>query len=188
LPALAADLVRRQVAVIASPVGTASALAAKAATTIIPHRLRRWRGPRQAWSCRQPRPAGRQPDRDHYFNNELVAKRLEFLRELVPAATRVAVLVNPANTASAESTLRDVEAAARDIGLKIQVLNDASTSREINAAFATFVRERPETLFVSGDPFFNSRPIGPPGDAPKDPRDIFAASICRNRRTDELRN
>ena len=90
------------------------------------------------------------------FNVELVAKRLELLRELVPAATRVAALVNPANATSTETTLRDVEAAARAMGLQIQVLN-ASTSREIDAAFATFVHERLDALFVGPDPFFNSR-------------------------------
>jgi putative ABC transport system substrate-binding protein len=76
----------------------------------------------------------------------------------VPAATRVAVLVNPANAANAESTLRDVGPAVRAMGLQIQVLN-ASTSREIEAAFATFVRERPDALFVGPDPFFHSRRV-----------------------------
>jgi putative ABC transport system substrate-binding protein len=88
----------------------------------------------------------------------LVAKRLELLRELVPAATRVAVLVNPANAAVKETTLRDLGPAARAMGLQIQILN-ASSSSEINAAFARFVRERPDALFVGGDPFFNSRRI-----------------------------
>ena len=88
----------------------------------------------------------------------MVAKRLELLRELVPAATRVAVLVNPANARNTESTLRDVEPAARAMGLQIQVVN-ASTSREIDAAFATLVRERPDALFVGGDPFFTSRRV-----------------------------
>jgi putative ABC transport system substrate-binding protein len=74
----------------------------------------------------------------------------------VPAATRVAVLVNPANTATTETTLRDVAASARAMGLQIQVLN-ARTSREINSAFATFERERPDALFVGLDPFLNSR-------------------------------
>ena len=103
----------------------------------------------------------------------MAAKRLELLRELVPAATRVAVLVNPANATNTETTLRDVEAAARAMGLQIQVLN-ASTSREIDAAFATFVRERPDALFVGSDPFFTSRRVqlGQPGVAPCDPRDI----------------
>jgi putative tryptophan/tyrosine transport system substrate-binding protein len=91
------------------------------------------------------------------FGAELVAKRLELLRELVPAAARMAVLVNPTSRA-AETTLRDVEAAARAMGLQIQVLN-ASTSREIDAAFATFVRERPDVLFVGGDGFLGSRRV-----------------------------
>ena len=86
-----------------------------------------------------------------------MAKRLELLRELVPGATRVAVLVNPADPAIA-TTLRDVEPAARAMGLQIQVLN-ASTSREIDAAFATFVRERPDALFVGTDTFFSSRRV-----------------------------
>jgi putative ABC transport system substrate-binding protein len=85
----------------------------------------------------------------------LVAKRLELLRELVPGATRVAVLVNPANPAT-ETTLRDVEPAARAMALQLQLLK-AGTSREIDAAFATFVRERPDALFVGGDSFFVSR-------------------------------
>jgi putative ABC transport system substrate-binding protein len=85
-----------------------------------------------------------------------VAKRLELLRELVPAATRVAVLVNPTNAGNTEATVKKVEAAARAIGLQVQVLN-ASTSLEIDAAFATFVRERPDALFVAPDTFFNSR-------------------------------
>jgi putative ABC transport system substrate-binding protein len=92
----------------------------------------------------------------NFFVSELAAKRLEFLRELVPAATRVAVLVNPADAATAETMTRDVDAAARAMGLQIQVLN-ASTSREIDAAFATIVRERPDALFVGGDAFLNSR-------------------------------
>jgi putative tryptophan/tyrosine transport system substrate-binding protein len=94
----------------------------------------------------------------NFFNAELVAKRLEVLRELVPTAIRVAVLVNPADATNAESALRDVNVAGRAMGLQIQVLN-ASTSGEINAVFATFVRERPDALFVAGDTFFNSRRV-----------------------------
>jgi putative ABC transport system substrate-binding protein len=88
----------------------------------------------------------------------LTAKRLELLRELVPGAARVAVLVNPANATNTETTLRDVEPAARTMGLQIQVLN-ASTSREIDAAFATIARERPDALFVGNDAFFNARRV-----------------------------
>ena len=87
---------------------------------------------------------------------ELTAKRLELLRELVPAATRIAVLVNPANSANTEATLRDVEMAARAMGLQIRVLN-ADTGREIDAAFATLVHDRPDALFVSSSPFFLTR-------------------------------
>ena len=90
------------------------------------------------------------------FSAELTAKRLELLRELVPAATRVAVLVNPSNAVNTEPTLRDVQSAARAMGLQIQIV-EASTSRDINAAFATFVRERPDALFVGPDIFFLSR-------------------------------
>ena len=94
----------------------------------------------------------------NFFTGELAAKRLELLRELVPRAARIAVLVNPANAAITVSTLRDVETAARAMGLQIQVLT-ADTSREIDAAFATFVRERPDALFVGPAPFFTQRRV-----------------------------
>jgi putative ABC transport system substrate-binding protein len=94
----------------------------------------------------------------NFVTGEPVARRLELLHKLVPAAIRVAVLVNPADAASAESTVTNAEAAARPIGLQIQVLK-ASTNREINAAFATFVRDRPDALFVDFDTFFISRRV-----------------------------
>jgi putative ABC transport system substrate-binding protein len=158
LPALAADLVRRRVAVIASTVGTPSVLAAKAATTTIPIVFGVSDDPVALGLVASLARPGGNATGINYLNTELVAKRLELLRELVAAATRMAVLVNPANAAVTETTLRDVEPAARAMGLQIQVLN-ASTSREINAAFATLVGERPDALFVGGDPFFNSRRI-----------------------------
>jgi putative tryptophan/tyrosine transport system substrate-binding protein len=155
LPALAAELVRGRVAVIVG--NTPSALAAKAATTTIPIVFLVAEDPvRLGLVASLARPGGNLTG-VNFFTGELTAKRLELLRELVPAATRVAVLVNPAGP-DAETTLRDVEPAARAIGLQIPVLN-ASTSREINAAFATFVRERPDALFVGGDPFFTSRRV-----------------------------
>ena len=158
LPALAAELVRRQVAVIATTGGPAPAFAAKAATTTIPIVFVVGEDPvRLGLVASLARPGGNATG-INFFSGELAAKRLGLLRELVPAATRVAVLVNPTNAANAETTLRDVEAAARAMGLQIQVLN-ASTSREIDAAFATLVRERPDALFVSGDPFFTSRRV-----------------------------
>ena len=92
------------------------------------------------------------------FNNEINAKRLTLLRELAPAAMRVAVLVNPANAAIANTTAKDVETAAHAMGLLVQVHN-AGTSQEIDATFATFGDERPDAFFVAGDPFFNSRRV-----------------------------
>ena len=156
LPALAADLVRRQVAVIVAVEGPPAAFAAKAATTTIPIVFIVSDDPvRLGLVASLARPGGNLTG-INFFSSELAAKRLELLRELVPAAARVAVLVNPANAANTETTLRDVEPAARAIGLQIQVLN-ANTSREIDAAFATIVRERPDALFVAGDP---SSPAG----------------------------
>jgi putative tryptophan/tyrosine transport system substrate-binding protein len=157
LPALAADLVRRQVAVIAT-VATASALAAKAATTTIPIVFTVAEDPvRLGLIASIARPGGNLTG-INILSGELAAKRLELLRELVPGAARVAVLVNPANATSTESTLRDVEPAARAIGLQIQVLN-ASTSREIDAAYATIARERPDALFVGFDSLFTTRRV-----------------------------
>ena len=158
LPALAAELVRRRVAVIVATGGTAAALAAKAATTTIPIVFVVAEDPvRLGLVASLARPGGNLTG-INFFSAELAAKRLELLRELVPAATRVAVLVNPAGATMPRRTLRDVEPAARAMGLQIQVLN-ASTSREIDAAFATFARERPDALFVGADPFFNSRRV-----------------------------
>jgi putative ABC transport system substrate-binding protein len=94
----------------------------------------------------------------NFLIGELSAKRLGLLREFMPGAARIAVLVNPANATNAETTLRDVEPAALAMGLQIQILK-ASSSPEIEAAFATFVRERPDALFVDGDAFFNSRRV-----------------------------
>ena len=154
LPALAAELVRRQVAVIAAG-NFASALAAKAATTTVPIVFVVAEDPvRLGLVASLARPGGKLTG-INFFNTEVTAKRLELLRELVPGATRVAVLVNPANPAT-ETTLRDVEPAARAVGLQLQVLK-AGTNREIDAAFATFGRERPDALFVGGDSFFVSR-------------------------------
>ena len=158
LPSLAADLVRRRVAVIAALGGTASAFAAKAATTTIPIVFVVGDDPvRHGFVASLARPGGNLTG-INFFVVELAAKRLELLRELVPKVARVAVLVDPANTTTAESTLRDVEAAARAIGLQIQALN-VTTNREIDAAFATLVRERDDTLFVSAGSFFNDRRV-----------------------------
>ena len=155
LATLAAELASRRVAVIAALGGPAAAFAAKSATTTIPIVFIVSEDPvRVGLVASLARPGGSLTG-VNFFAGELAAKRLELLRELVPAATRVAVLVNPAGPGH-EITLRDVEPAARAMGLQIQVLN-ASTSSEINAAFATFERERPDALFVGTDPFFTSR-------------------------------
>jgi len=158
LPALAAELVRRRVAVIATSGGPAVAFAAKAATTTIPIVFTVGEDPVRLGLVASLAQPGGNLTGINFLVGELSAKRLELLRALVPAATRVVVLVNPAQATNTESTLREVEAAARAMGLQIQVLN-ASTSREIDAVFATIVRERPDALFVGNDAFFNARRV-----------------------------
>ena len=156
LPELVADLIRRQVAAIAATSGIIPALAAKAATTTVPVVFIVSDDPVKFGLVASLARPGSNLTGINFFSGELTAKRLELLHELVPAASRVAVLINPANAEYSETTVREAEAAARTIGLQIQVLK-ASTIGEINAAFATFVRERPDALFVGQDPFFNSR-------------------------------
>ena len=156
LPELAADLVRRRVTVIVTSPGNSPLVAAKAATTMIPIVFLVSEDPvRHGFVASLARPGGSLTG-VNFFNAEVNAKRLELLRELVPAAARVAVLVNPTNTTNTQTTLRDVELAARTMGLQIQVLT-ASTNREIDAVFVTLGRERPDALFVSGDTLFNTR-------------------------------
>jgi putative ABC transport system substrate-binding protein len=157
LPELAAELANRRVALIAAS-GPPAAMAAKAATRTIPIVFLINEDPvRLGLVSSLARPGGNLTG-INIFNAELVAKRLEFLRELVPAATRLAVLVNPANATTAESTLADVEPAARAMGLQIQVVS-ASSGREIETAFAAFVHDRPDALFVAADPLFYGRRV-----------------------------
>jgi putative ABC transport system substrate-binding protein len=158
LPAMAADLVSRRVAVIVAGGGSGGALSARAATATVPIVFNIGIDPVTLGLVTSLNRPGGNATGINTFITELAAKRLGLLRELVPAATRVAVLVNPANARNAETTLRDVEAAARAMGVQIQVLK-ASTSREIDAAFATFLREPPDALFVVGDPLLNSRRV-----------------------------
>jgi len=156
LPALMADLVRRHVAIIATPGGTPAALAAKAATTTIPIVFGVAEDPvRLGLVANLARPGGNATG-VNFFLGEVLAKRLGLLHDLVPKAVRIAVLVNPANAPTAEATLRDLPEAARAIGLQIQVLN-ATTTPEIDAAFATIVRDRADALFVAPDAFFAAR-------------------------------
>jgi ABC-type uncharacterized transport system substrate-binding protein len=158
LPALMADLVRRRVAVIATPAGNYAAQVAKAATTTIPIVFGVGEDPvKLDLVASLARPGGNLTG-INFFATELEAKRLALLHELVPKAVRIAVLVNPANIPATESALRNIPEAARAIGLQIQVFK-ASTSREIETAFATLVRDRADALYVAGDVFFTSRRV-----------------------------
>ncbi len=158
VPALVADLVRRRVAVIATPGSAPAAIAAKAATATIPIVFAAGEDPVQlGLVAGLGRPGGNATGID-FFNNEVVAKRLALLHELVPKTVRVAVFLNPANGPSAESTLREVQEAAPALGLQIQTLN-ATTIGEIDAAFATLAGERPDAIFVAADGFFASRRV-----------------------------
>jgi putative tryptophan/tyrosine transport system substrate-binding protein len=157
LPALAAELVRRQVAVIvAAP--TASALVAKSATATIPNVFTVGDDPvKLGLDSSLARPGGNLTG-VNFFGAEVVSKRLELLRELIPRVGRLAVLVNPSNATISEITVREVEAAARGMGVQVQVFN-AVTSREIDAAFANLVHERSDAVFVGGDAFFTNRRV-----------------------------
>ena len=157
LPALLADLVRRQVAVIATP-GTALALATKAATTVIPIVFAVGEDPVKLGLVGSLARPGGNVTGINFFVQEAVAKRLRLLHDLVPKAARVAVLINPANASSTDATLRGVREAAPSMGLQIQILN-ATTIGAIDAAFATFAGGLPDALFVAPDTFFTSRRV-----------------------------
>ena len=157
LPALALELARRQASVIVAG-STPAVFAARAATTTIPIVFILPEDPVALGLVTSlPRPGGNATG-INFVSGELAAKRLELLRELVPAVTRVAVLVNPGDTTATETTLRDLETAARTTGVQIQVLN-AGTRQEIHTAFVAMTRERPSALFLGGDPFFTSRRV-----------------------------
>jgi ABC-type uncharacterized transport system substrate-binding protein len=155
LPEMVAELIRRQVTVIAA-ISTVAAVAAKAANTTIPIVFQAAEDPvRLGLVASLARPGGNATG-INIFNAEVTGKRLGFLRDLVPTAKRVGVLVDP--NAIPESVLRDAESAARSMGLQNLVV-DATTSREIDAAFATFVREQVDALFVGPSGFFSSRRV-----------------------------
>jgi len=156
LPVLAAELVQRKVAVIAA-VSDAPALAAKTATTTIPIVFAVSEDPvKLGLVASLARPGGNATG-INFFAAELAAKRLELLRGLVPGASRITVLVNPTNPV-VDSIIKEIQSAAGSMGLQIQAIN-ASTSREISAAFASFVRDRPDALFLTADAFFTSRRV-----------------------------
>jgi len=154
LPELAADLVGRRVAVIVATAGAAPAIAAKAATTTIPIVFTVPEDPVRLGLVASLSRPGANVTGVNVFTGELMPKRLELMREMVPAMTRVAVFVNPADPARAEFQRGEAESAGRAMGLTTQIVN-AGTSRDINTVFATFARERPDALFISPHPFYN---------------------------------
>jgi putative tryptophan/tyrosine transport system substrate-binding protein len=152
LPSVMADLVRRRVAMIATP-NNAAALAAKAATATIPIVFAVGEDPfKLGLVASLARPGGNATG-INFFLGEIVVKRLGLLHDLVPKAARIAVLVNPANMTVAEATLREIPEAARALGLQVQLTG------EIDAAFATLVRDRADAVFVAPDAFFTSRGV-----------------------------
>ena len=158
LPELADDLVRRQATVIVTTGGPTTALAAKTATTTIPIVFLVGEDPvRLGLVGSLARPSGNLTG-INLLTNELEAKRLELFHQLVPRAARVAVLVNPADVRNTETTLQEVGAAARSIGLQVQVLR-ASTPREIEEAFAALGQDPPDALFVGSAAFLNIRRV-----------------------------
>ena len=158
LAEMAADLVRRQVSAISVPGGSVATLAAKAATQTIPIVFGVAEDPvKLGLVASLARPGGNLTG-INFFTAEVVAKRLGLLRELLPSAARIAVLVNPTNATNAEATVRDVQSAAPAMGLQIQIFN-ASTNSEIDASFATLVRERADAPFVAPDAFFTARRV-----------------------------
>jgi putative ABC transport system substrate-binding protein len=157
-PELVADLIRQKVSVIATGANTLASRAAKAATSTIPIVFGVADDPVKLGLVASLANPGGNATGINFFFAELAAKRLGLLRQMVPGATRVGVLINPVNLTTTESTVKDVQAAAPALGLQIQIFN-AGTVREIDSAFASLVRERVEALFVGPDPFFNIRRV-----------------------------
>jgi putative ABC transport system substrate-binding protein len=158
LPPLLADLVRRRVAVIATPGSNYASQVAKAATSTIPIVFSVGQDPVKLGLVHSLARPGGNATGINFFTQEVLAKRLGLLHDLVPKAVRIAALVNPANVPNAETASIDIPEAARTIGLQVQILN-ASTSRDIEAAFATLVRDRADALFVNADVFFAARSV-----------------------------
>ena len=158
LEELAADLVQHQVAVIVTPIGTVTALAAKKATATIPIVFSAGTDPVKAGIVASLSRPGGNVTGVNYMAAELSAKRLSLLHELMPGAARIALLVNPANPVAAETIARETEAAAETIGRHIDMYR-AETSREIETAFAALVRDRADAILVGADPFFVDRRV-----------------------------
>jgi putative tryptophan/tyrosine transport system substrate-binding protein len=158
LSALLADLIQRRVDVIATPGATTAAVAARAASATIPIVFGVAEDPVKLGLVASLSRPGGYATGINSFSQEITAKRLGLLHELVPKAARIAVLVNSGNASGAETTSKEVQDAARTLGLQIHVLN-ATTNGEIDAAFAALARERADALFIAGDGFFSSRVV-----------------------------
>jgi putative ABC transport system substrate-binding protein len=157
LPELAADLVRHKVSVIAAPSNT-SALAAKAATSSIPIAFGVGDDPVKMGLVASLAHTGGNATGISFLTVDVVAKRLGLLRELVPSAIQLALLVNPTNSGVSSSTVSALEPAARALGMQVKIYN-AATRQEIDTVYPALMRERPDALFVSPDPFFQTRRI-----------------------------
>jgi putative ABC transport system substrate-binding protein len=155
-PAVIAELVRHRVAVIATPGNPAAAFAAKAATATIPIVFGVGDDPVKLGLVTSLARPGGNATGVNFLVQEVTAKRLALLHDMVPRAVRIAVLVNPANDPTTEVTLRDAKEGARELGLQIRVVN-ATDAGEIDAAFAALAREPVDGLLIAGDGFFNSR-------------------------------
>jgi putative ABC transport system substrate-binding protein len=155
---MATDLVQRQVAVIVTPIGTVTALAAKKATATIPIVFSAGTDPVKAGIVASLRRPGGNVTGVNYMAAELSAKRLSLLHELTPSAARIALLINPANPVPAETMAKDTETAAGTIGRHVDVYK-AETSREIETAFAALARNRADALAIGADPFFIDRRV-----------------------------
>jgi putative tryptophan/tyrosine transport system substrate-binding protein len=158
LPTLVHDLVQRRVAVIVTPGSTAFALAAKAATKTIPIVFASGIDPVKSGLVASLNKPGGNVTGIYELAADLAAKRLELLHELLPSVTVFAALVNPANAIVAKTTTNELRAAASALGLEVKVL-EASSSREIDAAFFGLVQERLGAVLVSADPYFTSRRV-----------------------------
>jgi putative tryptophan/tyrosine transport system substrate-binding protein len=156
LPALAAELARRDVSVIAAPGSLAAALAAKAATATIPIVFETGADPITAGLVASLNRPGGNITGVSILDVELGPKRLELLHELVPTATIIAALVNPADAARAETTAKGFQTAASTLGLQLHILH-ASSDRDLNIVFASLIQLRAGGLVIGGEPFFNSR-------------------------------
>ena len=157
LPELLADLVRRQVAVIAA-LGTLPTQAAKAATATIPIVFLVGVDPVEASFVGSFAKPGGNVTGVNVLVTEIAAKRLRLLHDLLPNAVRIAVLVDPGNAAVSKTIVQEVQKAAPIMGLQTQIIN-VTTVNEINEVFTTFERDRPDALFVAPDPFLTSRRV-----------------------------